>query len=253
MASSVNISRDKDGNVVYRIDNIPDKPAPDLSAVGTEFRELNVKGLFCYGLKVIVKLIKHFGYDFGKWREFLTGMSDYTLIDEQNGVGGRCSKHWEIFDYSPNEILIPIIFPKNNIKNFYPCDNCGQAKWLYGAYEDESFCLNFKNCGYVRDHYRYNRPDKNQYSVGKYKEYYDLYMETDIDLLRVIYDTMLITDYSSAYEMFDGDRMPIIADILGVCKRLGIEPPDLSGIPEEGFDKDSKCLSFDCISLIEGV
>ena len=45
MASTVKISRDKDGNVVYRIDNIPDKPAPDLSAVGTEFRELNVKGL----------------------------------------------------------------------------------------------------------------------------------------------------------------------------------------------------------------
>lgn len=228
-------------------------PSPDLSDVGREFNELNRAGLYCYGLKVIVKLIKHFGYDYNKWYELLLGMSDYTLIRESEGIVGRFSKYWgAIGDYSPEEILTPIFIPHKDIKNFYPCDHCGRQNWLYGMYEEEDFCLNLKNCGYVRDHYRYNRPDKNKYSVGKYKEYYDMYMETDISLLRVIYDTFKIAEPGDLISFFDdNNRTIIIADMIKVCRSLGVEPPDLSGIPEEGYGDKYHIRSFDSIGLIE--
>lgn len=87
--------------------------------MGREFDGLNIKGLFCYGLKVIVKLIKHFKYDGSKWHEFLLCMSDYTLIDVRNSIGGRYSKHWEMDKYSPNEILEPVVMPSKNVKAFY--------------------------------------------------------------------------------------------------------------------------------------
>ena len=51
------------GKTGYEIIAYPestDEDIPDTSNVGKEFYELNYKGLFCYGLKVIVKLIKHF-------------------------------------------------------------------------------------------------------------------------------------------------------------------------------------------------
>lgn len=249
MKSSVVFFTDKNGNSHYEARVYPDKHQPDISGVDREFYELDIKGLFCYGLKVIVKLIKHFKYDGSKWHEFLLCMSDYTLIDMRNSIGGRCSKHWEMDKYSPNEILAPVVMTGKNGKAFLPCDSCGQAKWLFGEFEDECFCLNFKNCGYVKDHYRYNCPNKNQYSIGKYKEYYDLYMETDINLLRVIYDTISLTN-GTIGEVFDGNSMPLIADMINVCKETGIEPPDLVGIPKEGYGKGN--VSFDCIGLIEG-
>lgn len=44
--------------------------------------------------------------------------------------------------------------------------------------------------------------------------------------------------------------MPLIADMINVCKETGIEPPDLVGIPKAGYGKGN--VSFDCIGLIEG-
>ena len=241
------------GKTGYEIIAYPentDEDIPDTSNVGKEFYELNYKGLFCYGLKVIVKLIKHFNYDYSEWYDLLVGMSDRTLIDPSSSSVGRRSKYWEMGKYSPDEILLPVFMPDENGKEFYPCDICGRSRWLYGEDAEYCFCLNFKNCGYVKNHYRYNRPDKNQYSVGEYKKYYELYMKTDINLLRVVYDTMALAE-GALGELLNGDRIPLIADMLNVCKDIGAEPPDLSGIPKEGFGKECDC-SFDCIGLING-
>ncbi|MGN1135739.1 MAG: hypothetical protein ACI4SF_05910 [Oscillospiraceae bacterium] len=223
--------------------------SPDTSNVGREFSELSVEGMFCYGLKVIVKLIKHFKYDYDKWYDFLVRMTDYTLIAPECCSMGRRSVYWDMADYSPEEILGPIVMPNGNNKRFYPCDKCAKKKLLFAEYgADSGLCLNCKNCGYVADHFRYNRPDKNQYSVGRYKEYYDLYMSADIDLLRVISDTFSLFGEIVQF-VFHDDRMPIISDMLKVCEKLGIEPPDLSGIPEDGFGKGRR--GFDCIGLIK--
>ncbi len=39
---------------------------------------------------------------------------------------GRRSVYWDMPDYSPEEILEPIIMPNR----FYPCDECGKNKLL---------------------------------------------------------------------------------------------------------------------------
>ncbi|MBQ3162588.1 MAG: hypothetical protein IJC04_10760 [Oscillospiraceae bacterium] len=212
-----------------------------------DFSSLNIKGMFCYGLKLIVGLIDYFHYDYSKWQDYLNCLSDFTLIDFCLKTKGRFLSHCDdIWDLCPGDILVPICMPDNNGKKFYPCnDECNKANWLYTEYR---FCLNFKNCEYVKNHYRYNRPDKNQYSIGKYKEYYDLFMSADIALLRVIYDTLSLTD-ETAGEAFDGDRIPIMNDMLGVYAKLNITPPDFSGIPKEGYGKDVP-VSFDSIALI---
>lgn len=242
------------GKTGYEIIAYPEnteEAIPDISNVGKEFYELNYKGLFCYGLKVIVKLIKHFNYDYSEWYDLLVGMTDYTLIDYSLSTEGRRSKYWYPSEYSPGEMLEPIFMPDENGKEFYPCDICGRSRWLFAEYGAESgFCLNYKNCSYAANNYRYNRPDKNKYSVGWYKECYDLFMTADINLLRVIYDTLSLTNEIPG-ELFNGDRIPLIADMLNVCEDIGAEPPDLSGIPKEGFGKECDC-SFDCIGLING-
>lgn len=211
----------------------------------SDISKLNIKGMFCYGLKLIIDLIDYFNYDHSRWRDYLISLSDYTLIDFRLNTKGRYLQYWNTSDLCPGEILVPVCMPDKSGKNFYPCDVCGKANWLYTEYR---FCLNFKTCEYVKDHYRYNRPDKNQYSVGKYKEYYDLFICADISLLRVIYDTLSLTD-ETAGEFFDGNRIPIINDMLGVYTMLGITPPDLSGIPPEGYGKDIS-VSFDSVELI---
>lgn len=213
------------------------------------FSMMNTKGKFCYGIKLAVKLVEYYGYDRKRWYDFLAEMSDYTLIDICSGTQGRYSKHWSASDYSPAEILEPVYMPDKNGRDFYPCDICGKCSWLFSENGAESgFCLNFKNCCYVAEHYRYARSDKNQYSTGKYKENYDLFMSTDINLLRIIYDTVSLTD-ETAGELFDGDREPLMRDMLSVFGLISIELPDLSGIPDEGFGKNSS-RSFDCINLL---
>ena len=213
-----------------------------------DISSMNLKGKYCYGIKIISGLIEHFGYDYDNWRDFLICLTDFTLIDMYSGTEGRRSKHWSPSEYSPAEILEPVYMPDSQGRDFYPCDNCPQKRLLFEEYGAESgFCLNFKNCGYVSAHYRYTRPDKNKYSQGQYKKLYDLFMTADISLLRVIYDTLALTD-ETAGELFDGDRMPIINDMLTVYKALGIGIPDMSGIPDEGFGKP---CSFDSIRLIK--
>lgn len=210
---------------------------------------LNIKGKFCYGIKLIVKLIEYYDYDYNKWYDFLVDLTDYTLIDFYSGSIGRHSKHWSPSEYSPAEILEPVYMPDKNGKDFYPCDICEKINWLFSDNGAESgFCLNFKNCSYVSNHYRYARPNKDQYSTGKYKKYYDLFMSADINLLRIIYDTISLTDETSG-ELFNGSRDPLMLDMLSVYESIGIEMPDLSGIPDEGFGKSIPC-SFDCIELI---
>lgn len=209
------------------------------------FSRLNIKGMFCYGLKLIVKLIDYFNYDYSKWHNYLICLSDFTLIDFCLNTKGRCLQYWNESDFCPGEILMPVVMPDKKGKVFYPCDVCGKTNWLYTEYR---FCLNFRTCEYVKNHYRYNRSDKNQYSVGKYKEYYDLFISTDINLLRVIYDTLSLTN-ETAGEVFDGDRIPIMNDMLDVCIKLGITPPDFSGIPTEGYGKDIP-VSFDSVEII---
>ncbi len=210
---------------------------------------LNIKGQFCYGIKLIVKLIEYYSYNYNEWYDFLVCLTDYTLIDFYTESTGRRSEHWSPSEYSPAEILEPVYMPDSNGKDFYPCDICGKSNWLFSENGAESgFCLNFKSCNFVAEHYRYTRPDKNQYSVGKYKKYYDLFMSADINLLRIIYDTVSLTDETSG-ELFNGNRMPLTEDMLFVYKSLGIEAPDVSGIPQNGFGKYVPC-SFDCIELI---
>ena len=207
--------------------------------------ELNIKGMFCFGLKAIIGLIDYFQYDYSKWNSYLLQLSDYTLIDFCLKTTGKYSLHWNTADFCPGEILVPVCMPDKNGGKFYPCDSCIKSDWLYTEYR---FCLNFKSCEYVKNHYRYNRPDKNQYSIGKYKEYYDLFMSADIALLRVIYDTLSLTD-ETAGEFFDGNRLPIINDILNVYAKLGIKPPDLSGIPDEGYGRDIP-VSFSSYKIV---
>lgn len=74
-------------------------------------------------------------------------------------------------------------------------------------------------------------------------------METDINLFRVIYDTISLTN-GTLDEVFDGNSMPLIADMINVCKGIGTESPDLIGIPKEGYGTEN--VSFDSIGLIEG-
>lgn len=210
-----------------------------------DISRLNIKGMFCYGLKLIAGLIVYFRYDRSIWHDYLISMSDYTLIDFCLKTKGRKFLHWNESVLCPGEILMPICMPDKNGKQFFPCDACCKNDWLYTEYR---FCLNFKTCQYVQEHYRYNRPDKNQYSVGKYKEYYELFMSADIDLLRVIYDTLSLTD-ETAGECFNGDRMPIINDMLDIYSKHDITPPDLSGIPKEGYGNNVP-VSFDSITLI---
>ncbi len=210
-----------------------------------DISQLNIKGMFCYGLKLIVGLIEYFQYDYSKWNDYLISLSDYTLIDFCLKTKGRHLQHWNTSDLCPGEILVPVCMPDDSGENFYPCDVCDKNSWLYTEYR---FCLNFKTCEYVKNHYRYNRTDKNQYSVGKYKEYYDLFMSADIKLLRVIYNTLSLTD-ETAGEFFDGNRIPIMNDMLGIYAALGIIPPDFSGIPTEGYGKDIPA-SFDSRALI---
>ncbi len=210
---------------------------------------LNIKGKFCYGIKLIVKLIEYYDYDYNKWYNFLIDLTDYTLIDFYSGSIGRHLKHWTPSEYSPAEILEPIYMPDKSGKDFYPCDICKKSNWLFSDNGAESgFCLNFKNCHYVSNHYRYTRTNKDQYSTGKYKKYYDLFMSADINLLRIIYDTVSLTDETSG-ELFNGNRDPLMLDMLSVYESIGIEVPDLSGIPDKGFGKSMPC-SFDCIELI---
>ena len=222
------------------------------------FEALNLKGMFCYGLKCIVKLINYYEYDFSDWDEMLMFMSDLTIIDyvvTLNGSKGRiCSDitDWNNKNfYDPVEILQPIIMPCQGKKNFYPCESCEKNSWLFAEYGVEDwFCLNFKECQYVKDHYRYTRPNKNQYSVGAYKKCYDLYMRTDINLLRVIQDTLSIK-YSIADEYFDGDRMPLIRDICTVFDSLNIPVPTCDDLHDKCFGKWDRDNCFDSYELIQ--
>jgi len=210
-----------------------------------DYSELNIKGMFCFGLKSINGLIDYFQYDYSKWRSYLLYLSDFTLIDFCLKTKGQYTQQWNVSDFCPGEILVPVCMPDKNGGKFYPCDFCEKSDWLYTEYR---FCLNFRSCEYVKNHYRYNRNDKNQYSTGKYKEYYDLFMSADINLLRVIYDTLSLID-ETAGEFFDGSRLPIINDILSVYAKLGIVPPDFSGIPAEGYGRDVP-VSFSSSELI---
>lgn len=70
-----------DGKLTHEVVIYPDVyQSPDTSNVGRDFSELSVEEIFCCGLKVIVKLIKHFKYDYDKWYDFLVRMTDFTLI-----------------------------------------------------------------------------------------------------------------------------------------------------------------------------
>ncbi len=181
---------------------------------------LSNKDKFRFGLSMIKKLIEYYGCESDAWTDFLDHLNDYLLIDFYSSAEGKFSKTWTPSLYSPSEILEPVYLPDKNGKDFYPCDICKKRNFLFAEYGAESgFCLNFKECGYVKDHYRYNRPDKTPLSVGKYKEYYDLFMSADISLLRVIYDTLSLTDETPG-ELFEGDRMPIIEDILSTVAFL---------------------------------
>ena len=66
----------------------------------------------------------------------------------------------------------------------------------------------------------------------------------------MIYDVLSLTD-ETAGEFFDGDRVPIMNDMLDVYTALGIELPDFSGIPAEGYGRDIP-VSFDSTALIVG-
>ncbi len=33
-----------------------------------DISRLNIKGMFCYGLKLIINLIDYFNYDYSRWR-----------------------------------------------------------------------------------------------------------------------------------------------------------------------------------------
>ena len=222
------------------------------------FETLNLKGMFCYGLKCIVKLIDYYGYDFSDWNEMLVFMSDLTIIDyvvTPNGGKGKVCVNIIDWDnknfYDPTEILQPIIMPYQGKSNFYPCENCGKSQWLFAEYGiEDGFCLNFKNCEYVKNHYRYNCSDKNQYSEGIYRKLYDLYMRTDISLLRVIQDTFSIK-YALTDEYFGGERILLIKDIWEVFENLDIPIPSCADLPDKCFGKWGRDNCFDSFELIQ--
>lgn len=222
------------------------------------FETFNLKGMFCYGLKCIVNLIDYYGYDFDDWHEMLMYMSDLTIINyviTPNGSTGRICANITDWDnknfYDPAEILQPIIISCQGNKNFYPCESCEKSRWLFADYgAEDGFCLNFKDCEYVKNHYRYSRPDKNQYSEGIYRKCYDLYMRTDINLLRVIQDTFSIR-YAIADEYFGGDRMPLIRDIWSVFDSLNIPVPTCDDLPDKCFGQWDRNNCFDSFNSIQ--
>ena len=83
---------DYNGNTAYKVTTSPikdDYSQPELSIVDKKFYELNTDGKFCYGLMVIVALIKYYKYDYSKWYDFLIDMSD--IPGEGFGKRGPCS------------------------------------------------------------------------------------------------------------------------------------------------------------------
>lgn len=219
-------------------------------------RRLNIRGAYCYGIKLVVKLIGHFGYDFGEWRELLEFLCYYTAHKDHNDMNvwreklGYCS---------PTEILEPIVLDNHKgFEHYIPCDHCGKQRWVFGEYgADHTFCMNFKSCEYVTDHYRYKRqtfrfPGQQIYSEGKYKEYYDLFMKTDINLLRMIQETLMIAHGDAAYDYFDGNHVPIVFDMIYEFEKLGLTAPDCEDIPDKGFGEVKPGeVCFDCSHLID--
>ena len=220
-------------------------------------KNLNCNGAYCYGIKLVIRLIDHYGYNRDEWHEVLDILCERTTF---KGNDHERHRTWiKNIEYcSPTSALEPIVIqdPKA-AQNFFPCDDdCENPCWIFSEYGDEgTFCTNFTNCKYVKDHYRYTRqaddnPGKNQYAEGKYREYYDLYMRTDINLLRIIEETLQIAYGDLAFEYFDGDHMPVLYDMINAFEALGLPLPDCDDIPDEGFGEENRKCCFDCSHLI---
>lgn len=220
-------------------------------------KNLNCNGAYCYGIKLVVKLIDHYGYDYDEWQEVLNFLCDFTALENHyNEIYIAWCKKLQC--YSPTGILAPVyILNYNGFENFYPCHHCKKTGWLFNEYgDDSSFCMNFKNCEYVKYHYRYTQlaydsPDYKPITEGKYRKYYDLYMKTDITLLRIIEETLQICYGDLATDYFNNDHMPILYDMINTFKALGLPLPDCDDIPDEGFGEENERKRFSSLDLIK--
>ena len=51
-----------------------------------KLRRLNIRGAYCYGIKLIIRLIGHYGYDLEEWRELLEFLCYFTSHKDHNDM-----------------------------------------------------------------------------------------------------------------------------------------------------------------------
>lgn len=219
---------------------------------------LNNQGRIAYQMKCLNVLIDHFGYDYEEWREILEYISDYTWLvntfEKERGIRAESERLWDYHStkYCPENILTPWGIPqKGTNQRFYPCRICGRRKLQFEEYgATYGLCLNALDCKYVKENYRYNDDTEDKLGKGIYKKSFELFLRTDMRLLRVL-NNIFSNDTDLSYDFFDEGRVVFLWDSLKALDELGIPYPDCDDIHEYAFGEENEFNRFSSVNLIK--
>jgi len=219
---------------------------------------LNNQGRIAYQMKCANALIEYFGYDYEEWREILEYISDYTWLhntfDKVHGIRVECERLWNYYSgyYCPENILKPWGIPQKGTKQlFYPCRACSRCKLQFEEYgATYGLCLNVLDCSYVKGNYRYNDDTEDKRGKGIYKKNYELFLRTNLSLLRIL-NNIFSNDTDLSYDFFDEGRVVFLRDSLKALDELGIPYPDCDDIHEYAFGEENEFNRFSSVNLIK--
>ena len=219
---------------------------------------LNNQGRIAYQMKCANAIIEHFGYDYEEWRGILEYISDYTWLvntfDKVRGIRVECERLWNYYSsyYWSYEILMPVGIPqKGTNRRFIPCRTCDKRKMQFAEYgATYGLCLNALDCKYVKENYRYNDDTEDKLGKGIYKKSFELFLRTDMRLLRVL-NNIFSNDTDLSYDFFDEGRVVFLWDSLKALDELGIPYPDCDDIHEYGFGEENDTKRFSSVNLIK--
>lgn len=219
---------------------------------------LNNQGRIAYQMKCINSIIEHFGYDYEEWREILEYISDYTWLvntfEKERGIRAESERLWNYYStkYCPENILKPWGIPQKGTKQlFYPCRACNRRKLQFEEYgATYGLCLNVLSCKYVKENYRFHDDTEDKRGKGVYKKNYELFLRTDLSLLRVL-NNIFSNDTDLSYDFFDEGRVVFLWDSLKALDELGIPYPDCDDIHEYAFGEENEFNRFSSVNLIK--
>jgi len=216
---------------------------------------LNDQGYIAYQMKCINALIEHFGYDYEEWREILEYISDCTFLvntfEKERGIRAESERFWAMYCcyYQPSEVIKAFGIPQNGTKKlFYPCRECSRKKLQY-AYMGAKYglCLNILDCEIIKSPQNLAHIETGNPVI---KRNFELYMRTDIALLRVL-ENIFSRPTDLAYDYFDEGWVVLLRDTLKVLDELKIPYPDCDDIHEFAFGEENKTKRFSTVNLIK--